>query len=324
MRRSEAEILEMVYKRSHQILVRRHTVRALTGLVSALVIALAAPAIFQQPQSSRVETTDQPPVKPSQDSLQEEADGSLFPAPILGPSSGVSLVPGSVSQVSGVPAPALGPTVYATGAVRTAPYYSSSTKDTKCYYGACTVEADADAATGRITASATLGARKLTAEGGFGQASGRVTEPFIPSPQARSVRATVTFRLHRATCTLFSHNMSDFRNRNESDLARVTASVQLDIACSGCSGGGPAPIFTALRLADTDPSTPAPSTIEETDFVMTHEMTLKSGQKFDGASSLQFLVTSQAILRTGQLSPLDREATAAFELTVTSIEWTSW
>jgi Tol biopolymer transport system component len=71
MRRSPEQILQLVYRRSHQIRLRRRMAQALAGVALIFIALLAAPGLLRQFRIQQVETADDPKTEQSDVPLPE-------------------------------------------------------------------------------------------------------------------------------------------------------------------------------------------------------------------------------------------------------------
>lgn len=197
--------------------------------------------------------------------------------------------------------------------IRTAPFYGSS-QSTLCSpqdSTSCLVSSSANRRTGVLTTYAERRAQGLSGQYGLAQAVGEINETAKPTKRARTVQVWINFRLDSAFASLTS--------RESQDAARVSAIADLRVPCTCPDNGRNA--STTLRLADTDSSTPAPTSREGVDFLATLTVNLEPGESFRNVVFVDLRLLSQGILQPpGLLTVFDREAKGTGQVTVTSFE----
>lgn len=200
-------------------------------------------------------------------------------------------------------------------ATKTAPY-SSSDADTWCFYpdrGTCELLARADRNTGQAEVHAGRGAQALDwGQGGIAQAQGRISDYFRTSKGTTKVRAIVTLQVHAANAEL--------RSDLSSDRAALWATATIETK----SGGEWLYFSSGSKIVDTDAGTAEPSSYSGL-VVISVETAFDSGRSIDNGAHLHLYLSSQARLSFPGWQPslIDRSASAAGSITVTSIQFTS-
>lgn len=201
-------------------------------------------------------------------------------------------------------------TAHAGSTTITARYDSADTINRVC--DGCTESSASADTSGRIQAVTTVRSPAFDGDPALASATGRVFASTNGSSKTRSIKVTFTVNVAGAKAWVRTGSVNGGYGRAEIDAI-------VFVWCTGCPSGY-RNVGVQQRIADSDPTTPAPAEMTNNTLTIPVSITLAANERLSGGIFAHIESQAFAQLGTARLPLDERVVHAESEVTLTSVE----